>query len=234
MDVSMTEFTNAVTQIRSMVQRYLRDVSNHIDHVAPVDFERAQTLINVQRQIIERHQQWIESTAQLHASMVQSKVLLDLDSGSVVEPHDDVSHPILDRLRNPDSRDVRRHTLVRPSESTTHRRLTLADSWMHSRPTGFSFAQHEYMTTSYRELYRIIVRAMFEMRTDVFVKTLLNIPGGRTRPFASTNESDFLVAIQVDTIYVEGNLSADTIRNNLKTIMQRLDIADSLVVIVQD
>lgn len=234
MDVSMTEFTNAVTQIRSMVQQYLRDVSNQIDSVAPVDFERAQKLIAVQRQIIEQHQLWIESTAQLHASMMQSKVLLDLDSGSVVESHGDVSHPVLERLRNPDSRDLRKRTRVQTPTNTTQKQLTLADSWMHSKPIGFSFAQHEYMTTSYRELYRILLREIFEMHADVFVKTLLNIPGGRIRPFASTNESDFLIAIQVDTIYVEGNLSADTIRNNLKTIMQRFDISDSLVVIVQD
>lgn len=240
MDARLAEFTTAMAHLRAIVQQHVRDVSTHMETVAAYDFDRMTQLAQVQHQITESHQRWLEASMQLYQSVIAAYEINAHDPAPthavIPEPlpmPPPTVHPILQRISQVAHSTKQTHSPTNDTQQAGRHTLKLEDDWQYTKPKMLLFAGQEYVVTGYRDMYQTLLLQIYKMHAQDFVSVLNRAKKRGTRPFVSADPQDFLVAVPVGPVFVEGNLSANAIRNCIQVIVHAFRITEQVTVVVR-
>lgn len=193
------QFVAGTQQATQAVSELIRVMNAAVD---PADFTAVAKNIQVQQELIQKAQQWQLMSQELFVVLQQ---YVHVDTIVTKPVHDD--NTVIDKVKQ----------MIEPVTQSLPT-LTIADSWEYTAPVTFVFFGAEHAATNYRVLYTKILTLFADKYPHDFVRKCRTIEPGRKRKFVSNVVTDCIVAIPICGVYFEGNLSANTIRSNIRKL----------------
>jgi hypothetical protein len=221
-------FKEGINIAKEALENAIKDHMNTVD----VGNKELDQQLHMQRQIVQLQSEWLLHTAKVYQSLealtqqIDSRInthtvqpIADSDSKTQSPTAHDMLAKIQQTINSTNStpREVsKRSTSVTPSPQL----LTVLDDWEFTKAQQLVFQDATYDVRSYRDMYAVFFKTMFQLYGDDVEKKLKTIINKRKKPFIAKDTSSFLVPIPVGTYFTEGNLSATAIRRNMAMIME--------------
>lgn len=201
----INQFAEGTQQATQAVSELIRIMNATID---PTDFTAIANNIQVQQELIQKAQQWQLMSQELLVAL--QRYARD-DDAITKQVRDD--NTVMDKVKQ----------MIDPMTQSLPT-LTIEDSWEYTAPVAFVFFGAEHAATNYRALYTKILTLFAEKYANEFVQKCRTVEAGRKRKFVSHVVTDCIVAIPIAGVYFEGNLSANTIRSNIRKLCDVFDV----------
>ena len=242
MNMSYTNrFKDGINIAKEALENAIKDHMNAVD----VGNKELDHQLNMQRQIVQLQSEWLLHTAKVYQSLealtqqIDSRVFthtVQTADDTAINTTSPTAHDMLTKIQqtisatNPTPRAVPKRSA---SVTSTQRLLTVLDDWEFTKAQQLVFQETTYNVRSYRDMYAIFFRTVFQLYGDDIERRLKTIINKRKKPFIIRDPSVFLVPIPVGEYFTEGNLSATAIRRNMAMIMEMYQLPiDSVKVFV--
>lgn len=224
----INRFKEGINIAKEALENAIKDHMNTVD----VGNKELDQQLSIQRQIVQLQSEWLLHTAKVYQSLESLTQQIDSQinthtiqpiADSDIKTQSPTAHDMLAKIQqtiNSTNSTPREASKRSTPVTSSPQLLTVLDDWEFTKAQQLMFQETTYDVRSYRDMYAVFFKTMFQLYGDDVEKKLKTIINKRKKPFIAKDTSSVLVPIPVGTYFTEGNLSATAIRRNMAMIME--------------